>query len=721
MLKRFTRFVLFAFLIGLMGLNLANAQKKYYILFDNMEDQKDHTGTEITNLIDICYWDFLYENPNYQDYIVRAPLSTSTLSKYDLTKMDVAIFILGKNKGLSHTQNGVKVFDKIKDMLAAGKRVAVIGSNVLSKDLGGTDQEVKDFWQNELGVDKYYTLNLGGTPPMVEPFEVQGVEQSISGGWPKYCNGIFGRNGVPEQAPIRWYTHAEFHTMKSGTDAIPIDRLINPSTIEGKTVYSGVQAEVGSGKIVVWTLNFDMAGVDVGHFQNSFNGAMRWFVDDIPYPTAFMRYSPTYVDFKVVNEEQEKTELITIKNYGKEPFDVTKIEPTDADYFNQAFELFDQNQLPVTLKTYETVSFRVKFAPKVKNIYETSVKITTTADNIKEAEIDIRGSGGIVEEFGPEITVSEFPMDYGTVISKSSNRLPLDILSSGNMLMIVNSIEFIENTDGAFFIYDAYELPTVVPPGDKYTLRISFFPETPGKVYKGRMKITSNALNEQHGTVYVDLLGQTAPSYKGPQVAFSTKVLEFGVVDGEKTMTVNLKNDGDRDLYFQTPQIDADAENLEVFTLETTEIPAIIPGESFDLNVTFSPKKPIEYYGDLLLTSNSLLYGVQRIPLGGWGSTTSVDENGFAGIDGLFEMKLTPNPVNSASTLEYTLNGNQQRKVELKILDATGKTVSTLNNSLVNPGTFQVNIEALNLANGVYVISAQIDKYNTSLNFVVSK
>lgn len=726
MIKKITRMILTS-LIGLVfSASLLHTQEKYYILFDNMDDQKDHTGTTITNLIDICYWDNLKDNPKYGPYAVRAPLSGATLSKYDLTKMDVAIFILGKGKGLSHVQNGIKVLDKVKEMLNAGKRVAVIGSNILSQDLGGSDQDAKAFWKNELGVDTFYTLDLtlerGGPPPMVDPFEVQGVEESISGGWPKYCNGIFGRNGVEPAPPIRWYESAEFHTKPSGI-VIPIDKLIAPEGgINGQSVYSGVQATVGNGKIVVWTLNFDMAGNDVGHFHNSFNGAMSWFTEDLPIPESFMRYIPTVIDFKVVNEEQVKTEILTIKNFGKKPFDVTDIYPTDPEIFNEAFEILDSEQLPVTLKTYESVSFRIKFAPKVKAIYETTVEVETNAYNVQTAEIDIHGSGGIVEDFGPELKMSNYSIEFGNVTAKRSTKYPLEFINSGNMNLFIQQMEFLENTDEAFFIHDAYELPMMIAPGDRWNLTMNFFPQTPDKEYKARIKINSNALNEQNGITYVYLQGRTNPTFNGPQVKFSTTVLDFGVVDSKKTMTVNLENTGDKDLYFQDPKIVADAENLEVFSLSHNEIPAIPPGQNFDLDVTFDPINEIEYFGDLVLISNSKLYANQKIPLGGTGENLlSVDENGFAGISGIFEMKLNPNPVNDNTQLEFTLLGNSARNLELSVYDLSGKRIADIHSGTTLPSTFYKSISSLNLSSGTYLINANIDNIATSIKFIINK
>jgi hypothetical protein len=237
------------------------------------------------------------------------------------------------------------------------------------------------------------------------------------------------------------------------------------------------------------------------------------------------------------------------------------------------------------------------------------------------------------------------------------------------------------------------------------------------------LQIVSNAVNIQHGFTYVDLIGRSNPSFRGPEIEYDTHVMEFGVVDTSKIMTVTMKNNGDRPLYVQAPQIEADPENLEVFEVLDKEVPAIAPELSEQVRVKFEPVDTKEYFADLVIVSNSKLYGVKRIPMGGFGSEmVSVEEDGIAGIKGLFEMKLNPNPANENSNLEYTLSGNTSRNVELVILDASGKKVAELHNGNMNPGTYTEQISSIDLASGSYVIAAMINNnYKAVLNFVIAK
>jgi hypothetical protein len=59
-----------------------------------------------------------------------------------------------------------------------------------------------------------------------------------------------------------------------------------------------------------------------------------------------------------------------------------------------------------------------------------------------------------------------------------------------------------------------------------------------------------------------------------------------------------------------------------------------------------------------------------------------------------------PNPFNPATMIEYTIA--KADKVELKVYDLLGREVSTLVNTVQNPGSYNVTFNAVNLSTGVY-------------------
>ena len=726
MFTKFTKYglILFALLIMGSALTQSQEQKKYYILFDNMEDQKDHEGTVITNLIDLCYYEVLSENPNFAPFSTRAPLSAATLAKHPVDDMDIAIFIMGKGKGLSHVQNGIKVFDLVQQMLKAGKRVLVIGHNLLSKDLDGNDQAIKDFYHNTLGVDEYIKWDLGSLPNPTT-FELRGIDATVADGWPKYCNGTYARNNTPLQDPIRWYTEAEFFTIKSSANAEVMEYLQDPEKLYGKKVYTGLQAEIGDGKFVMWTVNYDIAaGGEVEHFRAGFNGTINWFRKDRPWPLSHLQYSPNFLDFEMVNVGDERTKILTIKNFGKEDFTLTDLTVDDPEGEGAAFTILDKEKLPVKLSTHSTVTFRVNFKSDVKKIYNSAISVHSDAANAEGLKILVNGSAGISEKKPAELELSDYPLDFGTLTYPKSKDLYLEVFNSGDSPLTLHQIEIVENTDEAFTIHQTIDMPKDVEPGTKISYKIRFWPlEESEKTFTGKIKINSNGFSNQ-GAGFVDLIGKSAVSLSPAQVDFSANDMVFGVVDTTKTMTITLTNTGEKDLYIQTVSIEADPETKESFELIGTPVPPIGYNQTYDVGVKFIPKKQVDYNATLKIISNSKMYGNKEIPISGTGGDVvgNILEDGFEGISGLFKMRVNPNPVTDNAILEYTLMGEASRNVELVILNSEGKELVELKNETTYPGTYTLSLDAVaKLANGAYIIAAKAGPYTTSMKFVISR
>src|SRR5665647_2238370 len=78
-MKKLILFIVIIFTIGFITNNTAkSAERPYYILFDNLEDQMgngegpnppyDDANTKISNLIDLYYWDPLTSREAWQPY-----------------------------------------------------------------------------------------------------------------------------------------------------------------------------------------------------------------------------------------------------------------------------------------------------------------------------------------------------------------------------------------------------------------------------------------------------------------------------------------------------------------------------------------------------------------------------------------------------------------------------------------------------------------------------
>ena len=102
-----------------------------------------------------------------------------------------------------------------------------------------------------------------------------------------------------------------------------------------------------------------------------------------------------------------------------------------------------------------------------------------------------------------------------------------------------------------------------------------------------------------------------------------------------------------------------------------------------------------------------------------WLSTPASVRDGY--IENTFSMTVGPNPVVSESVLEYNIEGTNPRQVEIRIIDAQGKEITTLVNDIQHAGTHTVNINSNDFVSGAYRIVTNISGSVTSVPFVVNK
>jgi hypothetical protein len=91
----------------------------------------------------------------------------------------------------------------------------------------------------------------------------------------------------------------------------------------------------------------------------------------------------------------------------------------------------------------------------------------------------------------------------------------------------------------------------------------------------------------------------------------------------------------------------------------------------------------------------------------------TIDADGAISLNGI-----TPNPVNSISSLSYSLG--MATSVEVVMYDMSGKAVLTLANGMQTSGTHELSINANDLSNGVYklVLRANGKTLSTNVNIV---
>lgn len=82
-------------------------------------------------------------------------------------------------------------------------------------------------------------------------------------------------------------------------------------------------------------------------------------------------------------------------------------------------------------------------------------------------------------------------------------------------------------------------------------------------------------------------------------------------------------------------------------------------------------------------------------------------------------VSLSPNPASNYVNVNFNLERNET--VMIKIIDATGRVVSVVSNSVMNHGKNQINIPTNNLTSGIYSVSIETEEGKTATQFTIVK
>ncbi|MDX9789564.1 MAG: choice-of-anchor D domain-containing protein [Candidatus Kapabacteria bacterium] len=703
----------------------AFAQKKYYVIFDNFEDQIGNDGVEITNLFDLCYWDHLREHMTLGRYAEKKPFSVASLAQRDVTEYDVAIFVLGTQHHLGSMMDGIKVLDKVKQMLAANKGVIIIGSNVIPAAFAG-DNEAKAWLEEWLGVTEPSVLSLvhGGTR---YGFRADGVEgDPISRGYKKQCNREYSENIPVLRGPVRYYNSISFFKVDGGKNAVAFDYIkeaLDQDVNEGWV--TGVRAEYGRARVALWTTNFDIASTyHTHHFYNSMTWAINWMTRDVPHPEGFLAAEDETIDFGIIDPNQHGYMTAVLQNNGREKFDISSFNIA-GDEPEGSFRIMEGGE-PITMMPGDIHILNLRFSPTEQREYADYLTIESNAYN-GTIELQLLGQGGDQVFNGPRLELSELPIDFGTVPYGLYVDKNIPISNIGNIAMVVGTITLEDDADGRFTFPETVKVPITVPAGEKQYIRVRFtsFDEEAGS-FTGKLKVTSNALNNG-GEGEVDFKAKTTGVTADKKVSLSEVSLDFGEIDintsSEKTLTITNIGSTNLTIFSVTFDKASGGENIAQFKfLDGTEknIPQIEPGESHDIKIQFAPENPKDYAVliKMLTNDNAVNGGVVEVPLSGKGHDPASVKEPFAEIKDL-SVRISPNPLFENGTIE--LNVQKAGNIEMYVVDYNGKRILDVYNAYTSEGLLMKELNSANISSGMYFLNVNYNGQILNVPFVVSR
>lgn len=727
-------FMLVAFVF--VSWNTANAQTKtkYYILFDNFDDQKDwDSDSIITNLIDLCYWDPMRTDVVYGAYTERAPFSAATFNKRAITEYDVAVFPMGVNYGLDVSVGGVKVIDKIYEMLNAGKTVLIIGNAVVYRGFNGTDTKVKEFLSSYLGIQYPLTNQYvqqgrlsftdGNT---IWGATIDGVEgDPVAKGFDKVINLAYNNNNGGFQTPIRYYPSVDVMGLKPDSKSVGFDfvSVVWKDSIDvTNKMWTGIRHEEGTARVALWTTNFDIANVwHTSHYYEALLGGIEWGTRDIPKPEKFILTENLKVDFGRVEPGSKKYKAFAFQNWGRTPLSVTGMEIFGLSD-DKVFKIMEGGD-PVKLDPLEIHTINLEFAPINTVVYEDGLDVFSDATN-GDLNIDLYGIGGENTEFGPKIVVAEEPIDFGTVEYGQYMEKNIAVGNIGDSDLDVYEIDMVNDANKLFSFPQTIKLPIVIKPGGTWYFKVRFTPaDTSGGTYNGEVTLRSSSLGDITTSVYFKAVGAAKNSSTG--VSVSTTEIDFGKVKiGESSIyDIVISNVGTNELIFPVKPSFIGGGEIKAqysFVDGTENIPNLQAGGKHTLKIKFAPKGA-KVYGPLTvkITSNAENNGIINLSITGEGEDpTSVEDNPLSGV---LSLQVNPSINNGNAVFAYDYTGGLDKNIDVKIVDINGKTRMNLYNGKAINGMHFINLSNLNLESGKYFIVAEMDGYNKMIQFVIQK
>jgi len=299
--------------------------------------------------------------------------------------------------------------------------------------------------------------------------------------------------------------------------------------------------------------------------------------------------APVSVDYGEIPLGSTESRTVTLSNDGTEAVSITNL--LVAGSTPEAFTITESSGLPGSLGSTETTEIAVDFEP-VANGEQTATLRLESADG-SVTTVALGGTGN-----GPELALPDGAIGFGEVGTGNETTESVRIANYGSELLTVDGVSVTGANSSAFTVSDR---PTSVPAGGVESLNVTFSPETDGN-YTAVLAVDSN---DPAGTTTAALNGSAV----APTIEADPLNVDFGNMTVGQTKSYNITV---RNLHTSKSELDIRSTQISGrdpthFSItEASDAPfSISPGESRDIQVTFSPQSEGTKEAQLQILSNA--------------------------------------------------------------------------------------------------------------------
>jgi|AntDeeMinimDraft_6_1070357.scaffolds.fasta_scaffold00880_3 PGF-pre-PGF domain-containing protein len=299
--------------------------------------------------------------------------------------------------------------------------------------------------------------------------------------------------------------------------------------------------------------------------------------------------APTSIGYGEVSLGATESRTVTLSNDGTEAADITDVSVAGST--PDAFEITDSGGFPGNLGSTEHTDLDITFEP-VANGEQTATLRLEAADGTLTT-VALSGTGS-----GPEIALPDGAIEFGEIGTGNESTETVRIANYGTEPLDVDGVSVTGANSSAFAVND---VPTSVSAGGVDSLNVTFSPEASGN-YTATLGVDSN---DPAGTARSGLTGSAV----APTIDADPLNVDFGNVTLGQTESYNITV---RNLHTSKSALDVRSTRIggrdpaHFGITEASDAPfSLSPGESRDIQVTFTPQSEGTKEAQLQILSNA--------------------------------------------------------------------------------------------------------------------
>ncbi|MDQ1267250.1 MAG: Choice-of-anchor protein [Bacteroidota bacterium] len=510
------------------------AEKPKYIIFNNFNP----------DYFNSAYWNYLKDpqiNPEYYDKIVSEPFADATLNKYKMTDFDLAIFPMGDFPISVKTTSGqFYLIQVMKDMIAAGKKVLLIGNTIGSHAFNSIspyrDTVAQNFLKEYFGVNYIYAPNLVSTSSAGTTtwwsFNIRGhLADPVGMSVYKFVNISFNA-GNEVWDPLR-YPVLFLDCFKTLDEDLypPVEHFILTNVDPVSDTIVGSRHERGLSRMVFIDIGFESFAGDIPRYT-MMQRCMMWLLGNIPPDGPQIRFEPTSISYGNILIGQYFDNTLNIVSTGKANLRITETKWDNND--DNVYKITEgevKASKPVILKTGEIHPVTIRFTPKENKEYTGWLTIESNAENSSGTPVILEGFGGEGSGAKVELNFADSKLDFGVVTPKTVKiDTVLMIKNAGDIELKIDIMKFTENESQLFSFPQVIQMPILIPPGKVAMVKLRFACGNQDGDYSATIHFETNA--KDNPNFDFTLYGKVAENV-------SVKDNKAASSDGKLELTIN--------------------------------------------------------------------------------------------------------------------------------------------------------------------------------------